>query len=280
MFLVDKSEAEQKFWRTPELIEGLLPYLDPSSTLRLAQAHQITRDILQGSRVWNKVIKRCSPLNDSRLDKMTHLVAILKLMKDTKDNMLDLLDAICKANPSHIDIGGEWVQMGCPRHPGAHLISRKGFEFLEKVEAAFGTTEQTVEAISLVVIFWDGALMSALASRLSRQQQKPTSVDIEGIVMSSEVMSNEAADFKILKQSCPLMAIHPSTLDVDYLGAEELGLMAEGLESHPGLLSIVLVQKVALESGRREDLRILWVALKPSGVLHACAVPVGRGFSC
>ena len=63
MFPVGKSEAEQKFWQTPELIEGLLLHLDPESTLRLAQAHEMTRDILQGSIVWNNLIKRCSPLN-------------------------------------------------------------------------------------------------------------------------------------------------------------------------------------------------------------------------
>ena len=73
MFPVGKSEAEQKFWRTPELIEQLLVHLCPESTLRLGQANQMTRDILQGSIAWNNLIKRCSPLNDNRMDMMTHL---------------------------------------------------------------------------------------------------------------------------------------------------------------------------------------------------------------
>ena len=63
MFPVGQSEAEAKFWQMPELIEGLLLYLDPMSTLRLAQAHEKTQNILQGSRVWNNLIKRSSPLH-------------------------------------------------------------------------------------------------------------------------------------------------------------------------------------------------------------------------
>ena len=56
MFPVGQSEAELKFWQMPELLEGLLVYLDPESTLRLAEAHERTRNILQGTRVWNNLI--------------------------------------------------------------------------------------------------------------------------------------------------------------------------------------------------------------------------------
>ena len=169
MFFVGKNEAECKFWQTPELIEELLPNLDPESTLRLAQAHEMTRDILQGSINWNKLIKRNSPLK--RGDKVGHFVGILKLLEDTKSNMLDLLDAICESNPPFYPLS---VKMCCPRHPDAHPLTSEGFFLLEKVEAEFGTVEQTVEAIRLSST--DCSLMSSLASRLSRQEQKLTSV--------------------------------------------------------------------------------------------------------
>ena len=97
MFPSGKVEAEQKFWQTAELVQGLLPYLDLESTLRLAHTHQKTQSILQGSRVWTNLIKRSSPLH--QLDKVEHLVDILKLLEDTESNMLDLLDTICEANP-------------------------------------------------------------------------------------------------------------------------------------------------------------------------------------
>ena len=85
-------EAERKVWQTPELIEGLLPFLDPASTLELALAHKKTRSILKGSRVWKHLIKRSSPVD---LDVVDHLVAIMKLMKDARGHILDLLVSIC-----------------------------------------------------------------------------------------------------------------------------------------------------------------------------------------
>ena len=76
--------------------------------------------------------------------------------------MQDLLEAICMANPPDDD---DSVQMGCPCHPDFHLISCRGFLLLEKVEAAFWTTEQTIESISMGYFYLDGSLLSALASR-------------------------------------------------------------------------------------------------------------------
>ena len=43
------NEAEKKFWRTPELVEGLLPLLDPPSTLALAQAHPLTVGVMEAT---------------------------------------------------------------------------------------------------------------------------------------------------------------------------------------------------------------------------------------
>ena len=172
------------FWQTPELLQGLLPFLDLESTLRLAQAHEKTRSILQGSRAWRNLIKRNSPLDQP--DKVKHLVAILKLMEDTESNMLDLQDVICEANPSIYQ--GESVQISCPSHPDSHPTSVEGFLLLEKVEGAFGTTEQTIENIRLdfVVDTLDGPSLSALASRLSRQQQKLTTFNIGTIELTSK----------------------------------------------------------------------------------------------
>ena len=54
-------EAEEKFWKTPELVEGLLPHLDPPSTLELAKVHPLTSGILQGISDWNRFIRRSCP---------------------------------------------------------------------------------------------------------------------------------------------------------------------------------------------------------------------------
>ena len=69
-----KSEAEEKFWQLPELIEELLNVMDSESTLQLAQAHERTRNILQGRKVWNNLLKRSSL---GWLSDLKPLVAIL-----------------------------------------------------------------------------------------------------------------------------------------------------------------------------------------------------------
>ena len=102
---------------------------------------------------------------------------ILKLMNDSKANMLDLLDAICKANPPDID-DKDSVLMSCPRHPDSHPISRSCFLLLENIEAAFGTTEQTVELISLGNRIHRNSFVAALATRLTRQQKQVTSISL------------------------------------------------------------------------------------------------------
>ena len=106
------SEAARMFFETPELVEKLLPFLDLKSTLHLARTHVLTQNILAGSRIWNKLIRRTHLQDggdlgldhylglgldlDEKMDVVRHLVAILKLMKDPKANMRDLLETICK----------------------------------------------------------------------------------------------------------------------------------------------------------------------------------------
>ena len=150
---------------------------------------------------------------------MDHLVGILKLMEDIKTNMLDLLDQICEANP----VCWLWpTTLNCPRHPDSHSISTKGFLLLEEVEGAFGTTEQTIENIRLdfVVDTLDGPSLSALASRLSRQQQKLTTFNIGTIELTSK---KAAEDFKILMQASSAMTIQLIRLDGANLGTEGFG---------------------------------------------------------
>ena len=55
------KQASVKFWETPELIEKLLPYLDLKSTVRLAQTHEMTQNILQRRCIWNKLVRRSCP---------------------------------------------------------------------------------------------------------------------------------------------------------------------------------------------------------------------------
>ena len=51
-----KSEASKKFWRSPQLVEKLLPFLDLETTLNLT--HKMTREILQKKYIWIKTCQK------------------------------------------------------------------------------------------------------------------------------------------------------------------------------------------------------------------------------
>ena len=192
-----ENKAGQKFWGTPELVEKILPFLDLTSTLSLVQSKVMSRKILQGGIVWNRLIRRSSPLDE--LAVVAKLVQILKLMKEPTTLMLDLLDLICESRVGDrmINLFGT-VQMSCPRHPNSHLVRLSDFRLLEEVEGAFGTAEQTVEAVNADHQFGPFPEF-ALSSRLSRQQEKMAT--FSGIVYS--ISSKESAEaFKNIVAAC------------------------------------------------------------------------------
>lgn len=248
--------AAQIFWETPELAEKILPFLDLESTLRLAQSEVLNRNILQGSFVWNQLIRRSSPLD--RPEVVKNLVAILKLMKDHTTPLLDLLDLICERSPA----GSSEVQMACARHPESHVIRFPDFQLLEKVEGAFGTTKQTVELVNCHNYPVTEAFLFALSSRLSRQQMKMTSFSCPMFVF---VSSRESAEFfKNVTQNSE--EINLDLLWVDGLiGQEGWEAVSEGLEFHPGGVSKLYTTKDYMEGGRREDLRKIWDSLSSDG---------------
>ena len=185
------------FWRTPELVENLLPYLNLESTSALAKSHGMTRSLLQGTSIWNKLIRRNCPFAvkvkpsdlpnpDLRLSippamqvkiaVVKLLVEILKLMEDPEEALLlDLLDLICKRfsiddlfihnsnQRSHTH-----VSMGCPRHPDGHFIPLSAFLLLEEVEAAFSTTLQSLESVTGGTLI--GPTQLTVSSRITRQK--------------------------------------------------------------------------------------------------------------
>ena len=58
-FQIDLQEesAEKKFWKTPELVEELLDFLDLDSIKQLAKNHGLTKEILGKEVVWQKILK-------------------------------------------------------------------------------------------------------------------------------------------------------------------------------------------------------------------------------
>ena len=119
MSLPRLSEAERKFWRTPDLLERLLAVLDAKSVLALVKGLPPALAIIQRKPTWIKLVKRvCSNIGDPRFgsDSYSHeeflqqvaehrsglipLVDIMKLMTSNfRPRLLDLLDVICEGNP-------------------------------------------------------------------------------------------------------------------------------------------------------------------------------------
>ena len=281
------SEAEKKFWATPELVQQFLPYLDLNSTRVLAKIHQMTQNILHGKRDWEKLIQRNCPVVG--LDQTKQFVEILKTLEGPEDHILVLLDAICESNlvikpDQFAHFSAPKVQMGCPRHQeeGRHDVSLAGFDLLEQVEGAFGTTLQTVLAIEdtpaksigagcNVPFYMSVSTFSAIGSRMSRQQKKlefPHIIfplldigDIEDAERFKEVM---------LQWKSTLLDLPPYRSPYGLyvkgnIGPEGWKLLAEGLQLHPELVTFIETSKEALDGVTKEDLRSIWDAMAQDG---------------
>ena len=124
----EETEAERMFWRLPELVETLLSYLDVKSIFCLAQCHQLTLKLLQGTSDWNKIIKRSCPeglkivryhpirnhsirYQDNFLGlrkrlapeilQMAYLVGLLKMVENPEAHLRALLELVCERFPPH-----------------------------------------------------------------------------------------------------------------------------------------------------------------------------------
>ena len=151
-------DAEEKFWKTPELGERLVSMLDPLSTRHLAQSSVMDIKVLQKSlslKAWSKLIRPSSYGGEGLLhvEDVQDLVRVLHVLEleEPSTFLLPLLGLICKSRPSE-PVGGFYhvMKMICPSHPGyPNSITEKAFLLLEEVEGRFGTAEQSVESISV-----------------------------------------------------------------------------------------------------------------------------------
>ena len=71
------NDAVQKVWATPELVEKLLPYLDPCTTKQLAEAHGLTLEVLGKALSWDKLINR-GPVDQLKARFLAPLAVLLE----------------------------------------------------------------------------------------------------------------------------------------------------------------------------------------------------------
>ena len=270
MMQAKQSEAERKFWETPELLETLFLSLDLQSTLSLARL--LDQENLQRSmtsKVWSKLVSQNCPsvengllfgrfgtppkqqptaIERERLQEALHAVKnlanILKLMKEPKDLLLDLLDVICKRIPATAH--SNQLQMVCPRHPDPHSISPAGFLLLEEVEGILGTAEQRIESIEVGCL--SEQALSAIVSRMSRQQEAVTSIRI---AHSLEIDSEKGAQafYNLMSSQVePVIGVKV----VGSIGAGGWEAVAKAMQLQPGVVGrLVTTRPYILKTGFR-----------------------------
>ena len=150
-----EDSAEWKFWRTPELVDKLLTFLDARSTKLLAESHKLTLQILGQAFNWDKLTKRTFPVEEhfdlvqdadtflaSEKSKAGFLVDILKMIKGAQQSELkkNLFHAICKRFPGE-PVENIWKQkrpfidVSCSSCLEIHQVSSWGFLLLVDPEA-------------------------------------------------------------------------------------------------------------------------------------------------
>ena len=278
------SSNEKKFWRSPELIESLLPFLDISSTLRLAKAHKFTLQVLQGKSSWNKFIRRTCPYGErfqnfppffvveGAEQKKAVVVAqaeLLKLMGTPQDLLQDLLGVTANGFPANdLDFfNGEdgarvpclFVLCGPCQKP--HSVSPFGFMLLEEIEGALGSTEQRVEKV--VVKDLKGPLMSAVTNRLSRQQALG---QMTGIITINVFVCTAASldDLLVLIMNCQNVNISGCLVIAEERTAAEWAALGNALSKQNLQVADVTSSKGQMASAREEDLRAIWDAMSGS----------------
>ena len=136
------------FCATPELMEKLLLFLDAVSTWNLAEAHDLTFNILGKAFSWDKLVKRMLPVEypiceiyltsddlTAEKSKTRYLAEIVIMTKSKKWPQMekDLLHGICKRYPANGD--DPLVVVSCSSCLHTHKVSSLGFLLLEEVEA-------------------------------------------------------------------------------------------------------------------------------------------------
>ena len=279
-------EAEKKFWWVPELTETVLPFLDSYSTIqlakvgsnyyskrnnnddKLAQAHRLTRDIVLGDAVWNKLISRkCLFKKDFVQNRIQveDIVQLLKSLEDPLPHLRDLLDLICKIfppTPQNEEDG--FVRVSCPRR-GSCLVLDTGFQLLETAEAALGSTEQRLELV--LVDYLGNHLLADVASRLARQRINLDISETRVEVWENLICKNQE-DVKAissLMQNCQSVHIHGSLFIPDDIGRKGWAALGQALSCKlQDVPRIKTLDKSCMASADRKDLRAIWECLSLS----------------
>ena len=253
--------------------ERLISMLDPLSTLHLIESKMIDKEILQkiiSVAVWSNFIRGTSNGEQELLEEedVRILVKILRCMqlKEPGPLLLPLLDRICESGvicATHIGCGSDDTQIICPCHKEPHCISTCEILLLEEVESAFGTTEQILESISCS---WpDMDVLLAISSRISRQKETVTYINVRNGKFCIEDKSSVQAFITLLKAETVYIAI----LEVgEAMGEEEWQTLATALQGETNVLGSVDISRQALAEAR-DSIKDIWDATREDFSVHS-----------
>ena len=251
--------VEDRFWRSPDLVSQLLPFLDSSSTLALASVQPLVVQLLQRSSIWKGLLRRSTiedfdDYDENNKSTVEDLVGILKMMGDPVPLLLELLHIICE---KFLNYGRyNHISVSCTLHPAAdHKVNQEGFELLELVEGAMKTSLQKVKECSLNEM--DGLSLGqslALVARINRQKEPLRKVDTEVLPL----LADTGITATILQNALKVETIH-IYLQSDF-GEEGWAWLAEVLQRNGSMVQMVSVSKVVMARARKADLKAVWDA--------------------
>ena len=268
-------DAQNKVWRSPELVNKLLPMLDTHAVWSLATAQPLIVKVLQNSLTWNQIISfydehtervsyqaRRSFEDSLELNRteMGYLSGVLKKMEDPKPHLMELLDLICERFPPHDYFH---VQVSCPRHI-SHSVSTLGFLLLEDTEGALGSTVQKIKTVILYEM--EDPWLSALGARMSRQQEVIERIRAVTFVCTSQ--TGAEATLAML-QKCEELDMQALNVH-GRVGRKSWSLLAQALGLHPAGYHAIYCTKGTILKARKEDLRKIWDGLGIAVHLHGC----------
>ena len=266
-------DAIVKVLSCSELIETLLTMLDPLSVKRLIQCEVVDKKVLKtslSSKIWAGLIKRSSYGGVLVLDDVKDLVAILKFLnlEEPSGFLQPLLNQICETFPVPT-VGGRGVILNRPGRPdhghghaGQLLVSFEGFRLLEEAESSFGTSIQSIARIRASTLGGvhsklEEPHLSALSSRIMRQENPVASIRITEVILGGGLQSAQA--FSILADQADLVAVIRLVVS-EAIGEEGWRILARIGDHKPRIMDSIIVTRDGLAQGKREDIKHLFDA--------------------
>ena len=263
-----KMVGETKFWRSPDLVSQLLPFLDLASILHLANILPLVLQLLQRKSIWRDLIRRSIEnldQHDQRWEIMwsvEELVDILKMLESPELLLLDVLHVICEIYEDSKEEAEVILSCTCLCE---HRIEFIGFQILEVAEEKMGTSLQNVIECSFDdytrTIFGsfgtftddpDNELHHALVARLSRQTQQIHSLKIERFDLASRNGPNA-----ILLQKC--QTFQAEEFYIKDFDEEDWSWLAKLLQEKGQIyLNSISMAKEIIVKAKKEDLKTVW----------------------